>query len=90
MLIARTYDIDEYEAYCTNKMYNPRCDYTTVVIQKDQYRHLYDTSQLIQGLLKMEYLSDEEILRNQGVLDSFGDGSKEGQKAYKKAQRKRR
>jgi len=90
VLIARTYDIDEYEAYCTNKMYNPRCDYTTVVIQKDQYRHLYDTSQLIQGLLKMEYLSDEEILRNQGVLDSFGDGSKEGQKAYKKAQRKRR
>ena len=89
-LIGRTYDIDEYEAYCTNKMYNPRVDYTTVVIQKDQYRHLYDTSQLIQGLLKMEYLSDEEILRNQGVLDSFGDGSKEGQKAYKKAQRKRR
>lgn len=90
VLIGRTYDIDEYEAYVSNKMYNPRVDYTTVVIQKDQYRHLYDTTQLIQGLLKMEYLSDEEILRNQGVVDGFADGSKEGQKAYKKAQRKRR
>lgn len=90
VLIGRTYDIDEYEAYVANKMYNPRCDSTTVVIQKDQYRQLYDTTQLIQGLLKMEYLSDEEILRNQGVIDMYSDGSKEGQKAFKKAMRKRR
>ena len=89
-LIGITYDIDEYEAYASNKMYVPRADYSTVVIQKDQYRQLYDTSQLIQGLLKMEYLSDEEILRNQGTIDVYGDGSKEALKAYKKATRKRR
>ena len=90
LLIARTYDIDEYEAYATNKMYTPVCDYTTVIIQKDLYRHLYDTSQLIQGLLEMEYLSDEEILRNQGVIDvQLSDGSKESKKALRKAQRKR-
>lgn len=90
-LIGRTYDIDEFEAYVNNCMYVPRVDYTTVCIQKDQYRKLYDTTQLIQGLLKMEYLTDEEILRNQGVIDTaLSDGSKEGQKAYKKAVRRRR
>ena len=90
MLIGLTYDIDEYEAYCSNKMYTPRVEYTTVEIQSEQYRHLYDTTQLIQGLLTAEYLTDEEILRNQGIIDSFGDGSKEAQKAYKKAMRRRK
>lgn len=90
VLIGKTYDIDEYEAYCANRMYTPRCDSTTVTIQRDLYRHLYDTSQLIQGLLELEYLSDEEILRNQGAIDGFTDGSKETQKAYKKAVRRKR
>lgn len=89
-LTGLTYDIEEYEAYCSNRMYRPRVQSTTVEIQKDFYRHLYDTGQLIQGLLKMEYLSDEEILRNQGAIDQFGDGSKEGQKAFKKAMKRRR
>lgn len=90
MLTGLTYDIDEYEAYTQNPLYDPRVMDTIVKIQTDQYRHLYDTTELIQGLLKLEYLSDEEILRNQGVESIFGDGSKEGQKAYRKAQRRRR
>lgn len=90
MLTGLTYDIDEYEAYVANKMYVPRVMDTIVKIQTDQYRHLYDTTELIQGLLKMEYLSDEEILRNQGSVEIFGDGSKEGQKNYKKSMRRRR
>lgn len=90
ILTALSYDIDEYEAHVSNKMYRPRVQSTTVVIQKDKYRHLYDTSELIQGLLTSEYLSDEEILRNQGVIDMYNDGSKEGQKAYKRAARRRR
>lgn len=84
------YDIEEYEAYCSNKMYSPRVEGTIVEIQTDKYRHLYDTSELIQGLLEMEYLSDEEILRNQGAYTEYADGSKEAQKAFKKAQRRRR
>lgn len=84
------YDIDEYESYVSNRMYSPRSLGTSVTIQKDQYRKLYDTTQLIQGLLKMEYLSDEEILRNQGTIEGYFDGSKEAQKAYKKAMRRRR
>ena len=90
MLTGLTYDIEEYEAYTSNRMYKPRVSSTSVAIQRDKYRHLYDTTELIQGLLTKEYLSDEEILRNQGVIDTFGDGSKEGQKAYKKATRRRR
>ena len=63
---------------------------STVCIQKDFYRELYDTSNLIKGLLSKEYLSDEEILRNQGAAPDFVDVSKDGQKAFKKAQRRRR
>lgn len=90
MLTGLTYDIEEYEAYTANRMYRPHVKWTIVEIQKDFYRHLYDTSELIQGFLTKEYLSDEEILRNQGVIDMYNDGSKEGQKAYKKALRRRR
>ena len=90
MLTGLVYDIDEYEAYVSNKMYKPRVQNTVVAIQTDKFRHLYDTMELIQGLLTKEYLSDEEILRNQGVLSEYTDGSKEGQKAYRKAQRRRR
>lgn len=90
MLTGLTYDIDEYEAYTVNKMYTPRVLSTIVKIQTDQYRHLYDTQELIQGLLQLEYLSDEEILRNQGSESIFGDGSKEAQKRYKKSVRRRR
>lgn len=90
MLTGLTYDIEEYEAYTANRLYKPRVRSTIVEIQKDNYRHLYDTAELIQGLLTSEYLSDEEILRNQGAFDTFADGSKEALKAYKKAARRRR
>lgn len=91
MLTGLTYDIDEYEAYQANKMYNPVPFCTVVKIQKDKYRKLYDTSELIQGLLTKEYLSDEEILRNQGVVsEGYGDGSKQAKKAYRKAQKHRK
>lgn len=90
LMIGETYDIDEYEAWVSNKMYTPVPDYTTVEIQKDHYRQLYDTTELIQGLLKMDYLSDEEILRNQGDSDGIIIGDKKMQKMYKKAMKKRR
>ena len=78
------YDIEEYEAYCTNRMYKRRVLETDLYIQTDKYRQLYDTSQLIQGLLTAEYLSDEEILRNQGAYSEFLDGSKERQRRTKR------
>lgn len=93
MVSGVTYDIDEYEAAQSNKMYIPRPEFTTVEIQKDQYRYLYDTTQLIQGFLKTkpeQWLSDEEILRNQGTIDIYADGTKESLKAYKKAVKRHR
>lgn len=89
-LTAICYDIEEYEAYVQNPMYVPRVYDCYIKIQTDFYRHLYDTTELIQGLLELEYLSDEEILRNQGVDVLFSDASKEGQKNYKKSVRRRR
>lgn len=90
MITGLTYDIDEYEAHQVNRLYNMHPIDTAVFIQSDFRRTLYDTSELIQGLLTKEYLSDEEILRNQGIISEFNDGSKEGQKAFRKAQRRRR
>lgn len=90
MITALTYDIDEYEAHQMNRIYSMRPLFSEVCIQKELYRHLYDTSNLIKGLMTMEYLSDEEILRNQGSYSEVSDYSKEGQKAFKKAARRRR
>lgn len=89
MLTGLTYDIEEYEAYTLNRLYVPRVQSTYVEVQTDFYRHLYDTSELIKGLLTKEYLSDEEILRNQGYSESWTDGTKEGQKLFKKRMKRR-
>lgn len=90
MFIGLTYDIEEYEAQQANKLYTARVMSSSCIVQSDKHRHLYDTSQLIQGLLTAEFLSDEEILRNQGSIDVYSDGSKEAQKAYRKAIRRKR
>ena len=45
---------------------------------------------MVSGMLEMEYLSDDEILRNRGEVIQFTDGSKEAQKAYRKAAKRRR
>ena len=89
-ITALTYDIDEYEAHQMNRMYRMIPLSSTVCLQKDFYRELYDTSNLIKGLLSKEYLSDEEILRNQGTIPEFADYSKDGQKGFRKAQRRNR
>ncbi|MCM1228204.1 MAG: AAA family ATPase [Clostridium sp.] len=84
MLQAVTFDIDEYEMYQMNPMYNPRIMRTNIVIQKNQYRQLYDTSELVQGLLEQQYISDSEILSNRGEERSiFTDGAKKSRRALK-------
>lgn len=90
LLSALVYNIDEYEAMIANSLYIPRAQDYFCYIQTEKYRHLYDTIEMVQGMLEMEYLSDEEILRNRGEVLPFSDGSREAQKAYKKAQRRKR
>ncbi len=88
ILQAVTFDIDEYELYQVNPMYNPRVMRTNIVIQKNRYRQLYDTSELVQGLLEQHYYSDSEILQGRGELPlSFTDGTKKSRKALKNRSR---
>lgn len=88
MLQAVTFDIDEYEMYMLNPMYNPRVMKTNVVIQKNQYRQLYDTSELVQGLLQQEYITDDEMLRNRGENNTiFTDGKRKSKKALNNRKR---
>lgn len=83
MLTGLIYDTDEYESFVNNTLYRPRVSDIKVYIQKDMYRSLYDTRELIQGFLESEYDSDYEILRNRQNVN-VPDGSKETLKAYKK------
>lgn len=89
MLTGVVYDIDEYEALVQNPLYIPRSMDSYVYLQSEKYRHLYDTSEMVNGLLEMQYFDDEIVLRNRGEAVLFSDGSKEAQKAFKKARRRR-
>lgn len=35
-------------------------------MQSEKHRQLYDTSALVEGLLKQKYIPDNEILQNRG------------------------
>lgn len=72
LVTARCYDIEEYECYSENRTYQPKRLYTEAYVQSNHYRNLYDTSQLVQGMLNKEYISDEEILQNRGEIDTNG------------------
>lgn len=82
------FDIDEYEMYMLNPMYVPRIDRIKLTVQKEQYRQLYDTSELVQGLLEQKYISDSEILANRGdSFTEFTDGTKKSRKALRNRRR---
>ena len=86
-----TYSIKEYEAFVNNRLYRPLPSSTYVFIQSDFYRRLYNTDELVDDLLHKDYISNSEILQNQGVIpDLSGDGTKQALKAYKRSVRHRR
>lgn len=63
-----TYDVDEYDMYMSNRMYNPRLLNSGVFIQTNLCRNLYDTSELVDNMLQKDYLSDKEIMENRGDI----------------------
>ncbi len=65
-----TYDIDEYELYSENKTYSPVSLYNKTYIQRNKYRQLYDTSELVTNMLAKEYLTDSEILANRDGIET--------------------
>ena len=84
-LIAKVYDIEEYEAYQANRMYTPVCSCGYLRIQTDKSRTLYDTSELITNMLTKEYISDKEILENRGeASESFVPLDKKQQRTIHK------
>lgn len=64
-----TYDVDEYDMYMTNRMYNPKLLTSGVYIQTNLCRNLYDTSELVDNMLQKDYLSDKEIMENRGDIN---------------------
>lgn len=60
------YDIEDYEIYYVSRTYQPKPLYSSCFFQSDFIRSLYDTSELVENMLKKKYISDDEILKNRG------------------------
>lgn len=80
----KTYDIEEFEAYSNNKLYRSVAYTCCAYVQRNLYRYLYDTSELITGMLNKEYLEDKEILSNREVNSSYSQIDKSLKKSYRK------
>jgi len=80
----RHYDSIEYDLAFSNPLLPLIPLYAKHYIQTDELRNLYDTSELIENMLAMEYISDEEILANQGYVSNAPVSDKDGAKLYKR------
>ena len=65
----RTYDKLDYDLAYENPLFPISYVACDVFVQTDQIRNLYDTTELISSILSDEYISDEEILVNQGSIN---------------------
>lgn len=65
MITNRIYRGVDYELFCDNPMFLLTCKSAYSYVQTDKLRALYDTDELIESMLGMEYLSDSEILAKQ-------------------------
>lgn len=81
---AYTFDIDEYEMYTENRTYNPKIMRSDLIVQTNKIRNLYDTSELVNNMLKKEYLSDSEIIANREGVVSDNVLDKDTQKRLRK------
>lgn len=69
MITNRVYDAYEYDLFCANPLRPLLALAGSVYIQTNKIRALYDTKEMVNTLLAMEYVSDEEVLQNQaGVV----------------------
>lgn len=60
------YDAVEYDKAFSNPLVPLRALYGAVYLQTDACRGRYDTSELVDSMLKAEYIPDEDILANRG------------------------
>lgn len=66
MITNRVYNAEDYELFIDNPMFPLVCMSASSYIQTDFLRSLYDTDEIVQTLLNLDYASDEEILRSSG------------------------
>ncbi|NLJ82543.1 MAG: hypothetical protein GX330_05400, partial [Bacteroidales bacterium] len=82
------YDAPEYDLAYSNPLYPIAPEGYFVYIQTNKVRGLYDTEELIDNLLDKEYISDDEILSNQGYVVNGVYGDKKVVKTARKNFRK--
>lgn len=70
LCVVKVYDAYEYDLAYTNPLLPLRLLDSRVYIQTDKIRNLYDTAEMVDNMLQMEYISDEEILLNRGELNT--------------------
>lgn len=70
MVTNKVYDAYEYDLFCNNPMRALMCLSAVSYIQTDKIRALYDTKEMVDTLLTMEYVSDDEVLKNRGEAPS--------------------
>lgn len=81
----RTYDKIDYDIAYENYLYPIIPVDTDVFVQTDFIRSLYDTTELINNMLNDDYISDEEILQNQGYINNqFVEVDKKQKRKIKK------
>lgn len=66
MITNRVYNAEDYELFIDNPMFPLVCLSASSYIQTDFIRSLYDTDEIVQTLMQLDYNSDEEILRSSG------------------------
>ncbi len=84
----RIYDSVEYDMAFSNPLLPLTPLDVRAYVQTDKVRKLYDTTELIENMLTAEYVSDDEILQNQGYAMNVAEVTKEGTKAFKKSRKR--
>lgn len=84
MATVRIYDAVDYDRAFSNPLIPIAPLGGKCYVQTDRLRQRYDTSELVENMLSMEYVSDEEILQNQGYEPDLVALDRKGKRAYRK------
>ena len=61
LMINDEFDRVEYDIFCDNPMYAPKPLHTSITIQTNEIRQLYDTRETVSQMLKMEHEDFERV-----------------------------
>lgn len=84
----KRYDAWQYDKWFNNPLLPIKSLSYDAYIQTDELRSKYDTIEMVKGMLNAEYIPDNEILANRGIVDfspEFVAGDRKQKKALGKA-----